>query len=311
MVLMGTSLLGGEQTVWPTPTYASKISSITVSHGEIDELYVSKEAKTGFVCAGIPKKWDFNTVLWAGFNGNLTASNISDDLANCDFIRIKRRIRNTFKWITLFEIDPSTDPEGWSWFRYDKTARAYTDYDYAIVPVSGGIEGNMNITSVFSCFDGIYIFDPGDQGPFYYSVAEHENVIQRNRVVEKYTALGHTYPYTVSNGMANYDSGIITALFTRYDWDIKDFNFNNNVPLRDEVLQFLTNKNVKLLKEGNGRIWLMKPTSHPTEESFKDIDRDELAQIQFEWVSVADPEVGHDLYVHGVIDVDLDDFSIQ
>ena len=311
MYMLGTALAGGQHTLDPTPTTADRVSHFTVSHGEIDDLYVSRNGKTAFECMGSPTVWDYDTVFWARFNNSLISSNISDEIAQCDFLRIKRREANTFQWITLFEVDPNSLTDGWNFFRYDRTARSNTNYDYAIVPVSGGIEGNLNIASVHSCFQGIYLFDPGEYGEMYYALVEYQNPKVRNKEVSTITTLGSKYPYTVSNALANYDSGTVSGLFARYDWDYGEFDFENNVQYRDDFMAFLTNGREKLMKMGNGRIWLCRPTSNPAEGTFGDIDLDTVGTVSFDWVENANAQLGHDLYLHGFIECDIDDYSIS
>ena len=312
MLLLGMSLAGDKEAVNPTPTVPGKISSIALMNGEFDDLYVTKNVKDGFACGSVPGVWDYDTVIWAKFNGNLYSGNISDDLANCEFLRLKRRKKNTFSWITLDEIDPRTDPEGWQFTRFDRTARSLQDYDYAIVPVAGGVEGNLNITPVYSCFDGIYIFDGGDDGESYCSHAEYDNPIQRNKPTTVIPTLGRRRPFTVSNGLIEYDSGNVSGLFTPMDWSNNTIDLDRNAYYRDELMQFLTNGTVKLLKIGNGRIWLMRPTSEAiTEESITTTANGDISKITFEWTEIADAEKGHDLYLNDFIKCDIDDITVE
>ena len=312
MLMLGTSLAGNKEAMIPTPTKDAAITSLTLQNGEYDHMYVTKNTKDGFACGSVPTVWDYDTILNAGFNGNLYSGNISDDLANADFLRIKRRKKNTYSWITLWEVDPRSDDEGWQFTRYDKTARSLQDYDYAVVPVAGGIEGNLNITPVYSCFDGIYVFEGGAEGKSYYTLAEWENPIVHNREATVVTTLGRKLPFTISNGASEFDSGTASGIFAPCDWHSYSLVLDKNAFHRDEVMSFLTNGNVKLLKQGNGRIWLCQITGEgPREETWTSAMTSDLAKISFDWAQNADAEVGHDLYTYGYIECDIDDISIN
>lgn len=312
MILLGTTLAGDEHCALPTPTLSSRISSIALMNGEFDDLYVTQNVQEDFDCQGYPSVWDYDTVIWAKFNGSLYSGNITDDMANAEFLRIKRRKKNTFSWITLCEVDPRTDPEGWAFTRFDKTAKSLQDYDYAVVPVAGGVEGNLNITPVYSCFDGIYLFEGGEEGLSFCSHAEYDNQIQRNKPTTIIPTLGRRRPFSVSNGLSEYDSGNVTGLFTPMLWDLSTIDLEKNALFRDEVMHFLTNGRVKLLKMGNGRIWLIQLTTGvPTEDPILTTSQGDISKIAFEWSEVADAESGHDLYLHEYIECDIDDITVD
>lgn len=312
MLLLGNSLAGGSSSMLPTPTVSGKFSSITLMNAEFDDLYVTQNTEGEFDCTGLPSLWDYDTIIWAKFNGNLISGNISDDMANAEFLRIKRRKKNTFGWITLFEVDPRTDPEGWAFTRYDRTARSLQDYDYAVVPVAGGIEGNLNIVPVFSCFEGIYIFEGGDDGVFYCSHAEYDNPIQRHKPATVIPTLGRAMPFTVSNGLSEYDTGTVTGVFTPMEWAGGDIDLDENALYRSEMMRFLTDGREKLIKMGNGRIWLAQLASGDVvEDPITTTSRGDISKVSFDWAENADAEKGHDLYLHDFIECDIDDITVS
>lgn len=312
MIMLGTSLAGDSTSLRPTPTVSGKISSFRLSNGEFDNFYVTKDTKKEFECGEVPDLWDYNTILWAKFNGNLNSSNISDDLYNADCLRIKRRKKNTYSWITLFEVDPREDVNGWRFTRYDKTAQSGYDYDYAIVPVANNIEGNLNITPVYSCFGGIYIFEGGEDGKSYYTHAEFDNPVTRVKPTSQIVTLGHRYPYTVSNGAANYEEGTLNGVFAPMLEGAGVLDFEKNSRYRDEVLEFMANGKVKLIKQHDGRIWLAQLTDgHITENTFSPTSVHDIAEISIPWTQIADALSGHDLYVHDFIECDLGDITID
>lgn len=309
MILSGLSLAGDEQSARPTPTISSKIRSFKLMNGEYDELFVTKETDREFMCGDIPNEWDYNTLIWARFNGNLNTSNVGDDMLNAEFLRIKRRKKNTYNWITLFEVDPRTEPSGWQFTRYDCTAQSDQDYDYAIVPVAGSVEGNLNITTVYSCFNGIYIFEGGEEKLSFCSHAEYDNPISRNKPTTSLVTLGSQYPFTVSNGVANYDSGTFSGIFAPLVFG--NIDLEDHARFRDEVLAFLTDGKVKLLKQDDGRIWLCQLASGVVdEEIFSRMIEHDISKISFDWVQIGDALKGHDLYMNDFIECDIDDISM-
>lgn len=299
------SLAGGGFSLFPTPTSSQRVTSFKLSNAEYDKFVAVKDrgADKDFECCGTPTAWDFNTIINAGFNGNLISGNLTDDLAAADFIRIKRRLHNTYNWITLWEIDPKKDSEGWDFIRYDKTARGNHTYEYAIVPVAGGIEGAYNNCSVDSCFEGIWLFDPKD-GESYSTQLEYDNVVTGNKPVAVVETLGHDKAYTVSNGLVNYQSGTVSGIFAPYDTHIDKHVLKDNPLHREKIMRFLTNQHEKLLKMSDGRMWLCAPSSNPTEQAFVQSCANEPAKITFDWVENADCDSGRDLYKNGFIECD-------
>lgn len=306
MIPLGYNL-GGAGMI-PTATKADPITSFKLSHGEYDNFVVvnSKGADKDFNCGGTPTAWDYTTVIKAGFNGNLISGNLTEDLINADFLRIKRRLHNTYDWVTLWEIDPKTELQGWEFMRYDKTARSNHTYEYAVVPVAGGIEGGYNICSVDSQFNGIWIFDPGN-GESYNTQLEYDNVVTGNKPVSVVATLGQDKAYTVSNGLVNYQSGTVTGIFAPLDAVTHEFNLDDNPLFRDKFMRFLTNQNEKLLKMGDGRMWLCAPSSNPEEQAFVERAADEPAQVTFDWTENANCDSGQDLYKNGFIECDNND----
>lgn len=311
MMTMG-ALLGYDQTTNITATSSARITSFKLSHAEYDRFVAKKDkgADKAFECCGTPANWDFDTIINAGFNGNLISGNITDDLAAADFIRIKRRLHNTYNWITLWEIDPKTDPQGWDFMRYDKTARGNHTYEYAIVPVAGGIEGAYNNCTVDSCFEGIWLFDPKD-GESYSTQLEYDNIVTGNKPVSVVETLGHAKAYTVSNGLVNYQSGQVSGIFAPYDTHLQKHLLTDNPLYREKIMRFLTNQNEKLLKMSDGRMWLCAPSSNPQEQAFTLSCANEPAKIVFDWVENADCDSGKELYKNGFIECDNNDDVIS
>lgn len=309
MPFLGLTLAGDEQCASHTPTESDKIHSFKLTNGEFDDFIVTKDVDTPFTCGWLPTVWDYNTLIMAHFKENLKTTNVGSDMANADCLRIKRRKKNTFTWITLWEIDPTTDPQGWQFTRVDRTAQSDQDYDYAVLPVAGGIEGNLNITPVYSCFNGIYIFDGGKDGKSFCTHGEYDNPVMRTKPTSQIVTLGNKYPFTVSNGVVDYESGTVSGVFAPLYRQTIDFEKNSRY--RDEVLAFMTNGKVKLLKEENGRIWLVQLSDgQVNEDSFIPLYQGDIAKISFNWTEVANAQTGHDLFLNDFIECDIDDISM-
>lgn len=314
MFFLGAGLAGDEYSADPTATYGDNVTSFKISCCEADHFFVTRDTEPDFECCNIPSTWDFYTILDCAFNGDLTSGNIAADMAGCDFLRIKRRLKNTYEWITLFELSPSTDDQGWSFVRYDKTARSNHTYDYAVVPVKAGIEGNLNIVSVDSDFDGIWIIDPSEDYEgirSYKTIAEYDNVVKRNKPVGVIETLGSTYPFTVSNGIVNYDSGTVTGVFMPANCDDCEVFTDDNPMYRDQLFKFLTNGNEKLLKEGDGRAWLVHISGAAGESALLGTCVDEVAKVAVDWVENGDVDSGYDLYNNGFIDANVSDITVS
>lgn len=293
MIFCGFAFCAGKYTLDRTPTYINNINSITLKNGIYDELFVTKKDMS--YTKEMQEEWDFDTILHAKFNGDLLAGNVNFALDSIDSVVIKRRIVGENNWISIIKVKIDK-PEDFNFSRLDKYVRANTEYEYALVPVINGVEGNLNINKVLCEFEGIFIME---KDITYGSVADISMATTKNRPTSIINPLNSKYPSVITNGLNNYYSGNTSALFI----EDKDYNYNwnffNSRKYREDILDFLCNGKAKILKHFDGRMFLISVVDNPTmDESISNF----YPKISFSWVEIGDSENPDDLYNNNLTD---------
>ena len=182
MLFLGSTFLGDRYTLDATPTNVSNITSVKLQNGIYDELYMTKDMTKTYSTV-IPTEWDFNTILHALFAGNLNCGNVDFAASQVSNVLIKRRKVGDFNWLTLanFEIENS---DSFNFEFYDRFVRAKTEYEYAIVPVLNGIEGNLNINTIKAEFEGLFLIEKDKQ--FYTPLNVTIDDIKRNKPIQSF-----------------------------------------------------------------------------------------------------------------------------
>lgn len=95
MFLCGSSFAGGDLACALTPTGIENINYVELKNGIYNDLYLTKSGD--FELTGrFPDEWDFDTLLWAKFNGSTNAGNVDWNLDNTSHIagRVTVTVRN-------------------------------------------------------------------------------------------------------------------------------------------------------------------------------------------------------------------------
>lgn len=307
MFFLGHSFCSGRHCADTAPANLPKLKRVRAQNCLIDTLYLTKDCsdKTGQSIPAV-SDWDFDTILNARFEGNLLGGNVNFTADQIRCIRIKRAEADSYRWLTLFEI-PIDSNDDLSFTRVDRTARGSQKYKYALVPVwNDNIEGNYNVNTVVSDFDGVWI---AEKDTSVHALLNLEVNTTRNIVTSTVTPLGRKYPYVNQYGDTNYTSGELEATFIGFspygvdggsaaDWDLADA-----VKYRELVEQFLTNGCPKIIKHFDGRIWLACISDS--------VPKNESSHYQMPVQTVTFTEVGNwessdDLYHANLIDVNIE-----
>ena len=123
--------------------------------------------------------------------------------------------------------------------------------------------------------------------------------VQKIGVFEPY---GRKYPVVVSNGLINYANGTVkgTVLPDSFFED-RVLNRVEMVQQREQLLDFLTNKKAKILKDWNGNSWLMIVVDNPT-VSYVNNSGMGIADVEVKWVELGDSDNQADLYNNGILE---------
>lgn len=290
MIFLGMTFCADSSSFGVNSVLSPYFTVLNVGKCIADELYASNSIETSILST-----WNGNTILHANFNGNLLAGNIAYYVAEVDKMRLKRRLKGEMTWQTLYEKLIETDSDfSFDWL--DLTARGKTEYDYAVVPVVGSIEGVFFSSYIKSEFNGVFI---ADNTGIYGTDLEVKISEKRNKPRATVNPLNRKYPYTISNGVIDYDSGTLSGYFV--EKVNGEYLTENSHVYRRNYKNFLNNNIPKLLKYEDGRMWLIQlssPDIIDTEQSYWD-----FVITSFDWVEIDDCDNAEALALTGLVSI--------
>lgn len=302
MFICGSGFVGGELACALTPTGIENINYVELKNGIYDDLYITKA--TDFELSNeCPKEWDFDTILWAKFNGNTNAGNVDWNLETTSHIVLKSRNEGEFKWKTIFvkEVHDIND-----------FVINYPDYfiasgqtvEYAIVNVLYGSEGNYATTKITPKFTKMFLIE--DNIVWGTNITDGYCDTTRNIPSSNVELLNRKYPIFVRNTIANYDTGTCKGSFVplvdeescelAYD---SEYDYQR-IKYQREFMDFITDGVPKIFKMPDGRLWIIQVTPNPTDTANQHYNNRE---ISWTWVEIGDVNSEEDLYYLGLSDV--------
>ena len=295
--LIGYNFCADGNALDPTPTNINDITFTKVQNGIFDHFNVSRDTSFDYSSI-IPTDWDINTLMNASFAGNTSAGNVAQVASGVTSVRVKRRIKGTFDWITIREI-PVSKPEDLSFVITDNLNAHNVEYEYAFVPVMEDVEGSYIIESILSKFEGVFICDIDTVFKFYAGVEYDGNdAVQQVGVFQPFN---RKYPIIVSNSIMQYQTGSIGGWVLPEDYeDTHVFDRSKIVKEKEVLLNFLMNKKPKIIKDMNGNNWLVYFTGNPT-VTYDNNYGQGMLKVSAQWTEVGDPNDKTDLYENGLI----------
>ena len=295
--LIGYNFCADGNALDPTPTDINNITYTKIQNGVFDHFNVSRDTSFDYSSI-IPTDWDTNTLMNADFAGNVSAGNVAQVATGVTSIRVKRRIKGTFDWITIREI-PVSKPEDMSFVITDNLNAYNVEYEYAYVPVMEDVEGSYIIESILSKFEGVFICDVDTVFKFYAGVEYDTNdAVQQVGVFQPFN---RKYPIVVSNSIMQYQTGGIGGWVLPEDYeDTHVFDRSKIVKEKEVLLNFLMNKKPKIIKDMNGNNWLVYFTGNPS-VTYDNNYGQGMLKVSAKWTEVGDPNDKTDLYENGLI----------
>ena len=295
--LIGYNFCADGNALDPTPTDVNNITYTRVQNGIFDHFNVSRDMSFDYSSI-VPTDWDVNTLMNADFAGNTSAGNVAQVASGVTSVRVKRRIKGTFDWITIREI-PVSKPEDMSFVITDNLNAYNVEYEYAFVPVMEDVEGSYIIESILSKFEGVFICDIDTVFKFYAGVEYDTNdAVQQVGVFQPYN---RKYPIIVSNSIMQYQTGGVGGWVLPEDYeDTHVFDRSKIVKEKEALLNFLMNKKPKILKDMNGNNWLVYFADNPSVVYDNNYGQGML-KVSAKWTEVGDPNDKTDLYENGLI----------
>lgn len=214
-------------------------------------------------------------------------------------LKLKRRKYGDFNWVTLNSatIIP-TRPYDVVW--NDNLAQSGVTYEYAVVPVSSGVEGRYVTDDILAQFNGLFICSKDKIYKLYEGIAYGSG--QREQKVGVFEPYGRKYPIVTSNANINYDTGSFSGLILPENYmETGKIDRKAIVERKDAILDFLTNKSAKIIKDFNTNIWLCMITGSPSVTYENSLGMG-VVSIDASWVEIGDVNNSSDMYSAGFIE---------
>lgn len=293
---VGYNFLSDLNSVDPYPTNAGIFNQVEIYRAIYDHIDISNDTT---ITSNIPPtQWDFGTILDCNFNGNISGGTIKDFSSGITKVRVKKRKVGEFDWQIIKTYDISSS-EDLSFVFNDYLTATNTEYEYAYVPVFGSVEGQYAISTVMSQFDGVFICDANTIFKFNMGVEYGSTDIVQQ--VGTFTVLGRKYPIVMSNGLANYQTGQLSGLVLPEDYeDTRTIDRIAITQRRNKLMEFLTNKKPKIIKDRNQNQWLVIIQSPST--SYLNNYGQGIVSASMQWIEIGDAESNKDLAKAGLIE---------
>lgn len=296
MFILGSMFLGADGSYAPTPTGVEDINYFSLGVGEYEGICASTDLSLEETYA-VKESWDMNTIFAGSYDENIHLSNVDFTLSTVSQLAVKKREKNTFPWTTIF-VQDIHKTEDFTIAGIDIFNAGNTAYQYALIPMLNGNEGNYHITEAVSDFDGLFLLE---KDKMYGTILDITCDTARNHHGIRQESLYSRYPKAIYNSCANYETGTVQGYFCKYDVNKGTFYPEDSVRYRKEFVDFLTNGNPKILKLSDGRIWLV----NIDENTISDTEDGHLLhrKTSFGFFESGDYRNEQDLYEANLIDV--------
>lgn len=305
----------------------AKFNHITVQNQYIDQLYGSTaliDNSSSDFDYPVPDGWGYGTIFNADFEKDISGGNITYSSASIAGIKIKRKFIDEEEWQTIYYKTPIKSSEDFQ--LQDANGNRLIDFlepnhrtvQYMYVPrFKAGTEAtadfdlNSAVITVNSEFDADMIVGRNtDDVMISYPARLNEQFIpQRNGQTQSVVTMGSKYPFINSNGLADYYTGSMTALFILMDEDCI-LHTEKIRQYRRDVDTFLNNKIPKLIKTEEGDVYMVATTDAITHENsdryYDDTSSVVLMPTSFNWTEIGDYHSVGDLYDNDFINTDID-----
>ena len=271
------------------------LNGVWISNGVYDFLDFTRDITTAYNIEEFPT-WDANTIINCDFNDNISAGNVDSLISELQEIRLKRKVEDG-QWVTIKVFRDIVD--------ISSIDISYIDNNIPseLHPTKSAsiIEGNMVTTEVDTCFDGCFISDGkgGTIFKLYNSVMYDTNT--RNIRLGLLQPIGSQYPTIVKNSKVNYASMGVSATLCGYNFETtRKIDREDVIKQANDLQDFLTNGEPKILYDWNGNIYLMKISSSPT-LSYSTTYTNGIVNISFNFVEQGKYDNEQDLIRNGLM----------
>lgn len=218
---------------------------------------------------------------------NVTSTQRTSSLGSIAYLMLYRRVYGSGDSYTQILEKQISSASDLSFAVKDITAGSNTAYEYYVELKNGNSTGSnvlefKTFGPVEVWFNGIFV---GDYDKQYMAHLNCSTSITRNTQCEYVNTLAARTPYRVSNSVLNYTSGQSSGLFCRLDQYGQPITETNNV-YRNEVVDFLTDGENKIVKTSDGGAWYV--SIDPGVSTAHDDHYIGANTISFSWTEVDD-----------------------
>ena len=290
--IIGYNFLADVNALDPISVNVNNITELQIQNGIFDHVNLTQDV-TSPIDTTIPTDWTSLTLLDCNFDHNISGGSLDNITKDITSIKIKRRKVGEYNWITIKEIEIN-DVEDYTFAFNDALTVSGYDYEYAYVPVIGNTEGAYGINQITTNFRGVFICDTSTAYRFYTGVEyDATSTVQKVGIFEPF---GRQYPVIVSNGNTKYDSGSFSGyIFPQSFYQTNIIDRKEIVATRNTIMNFLTNKKPKILKDHNGNCWLVCIVGQPS-TSYDNNYGMGVVKADASWVEIGDYNNASDLY---------------
>lgn len=290
--LIGYNFLADGNILDPISVNTVNMTNLEIKNGIFNHINLTQDI-TSPMSTTIPITWTSMTLLDCNFDGNISGGSLDNITQNVTSIKIKRRIKGEYKWITIKEI-PINSVEDFTFAFNDTLSASGLIYEYAYVPVIGNVEGAYGINEIETNFRGVFICD-SDTAYRFYTGVEYGTTSSVQKV-GTFEPFGKKYPVIVSNGNIQYDEGSISGdIFPANFYKTNQIDRVEIVKERNTIINFLNNKKPKILKDHNGNCWLICIIGKPSTNYNNNYGMGTI-KIGAEWVEIGDYNNSSDLF---------------
>lgn len=273
-MFLNSTFLCGDLTITQEITNINNCNYVDFQNMVLTEGFLTKNTDLN-----APSVWDFNTLFKTDFpNNTLNAGNVSFTVHNTQNLIIKRREKGEFNWIPIFVKEVNSEDDFDIVFS-DYTNRSGVTYEYALVPVSSGIEGGYNIAEIYSEFEGLFLVKKDSIIGTPYNVGNVDTTRNIDSVSVK--TLNSQFPTNFKISKTNYDSGNFSGVFI--DTTNYKINPNESTALRKNTLDYISSGEPMILKLDDGRIWLIAVKGNITNSG-----ENPMKTISADWDEIGD-----------------------
>jgi hypothetical protein len=296
MILIGVSIFSFDDLgMFQTNNGIGVPTSIDFTNSIIDEVHIKEDTNTTFT----PEKevWLPSTIALAKFQGDLHYGNFTLYGLEITTLKFRKRKTNELKWITFGSLPFSKDINTYEII--DRLIESGEEYEYAVLPTTSTIEGDMKKAIITTEFEGMFISDKDSYYKLIYNYNLGDiNFNSQNSLIE---TLGNTYP-TIMYSSSNFQSGSLQCMLVSDSTITTGGSIDIKVEkaLRRQIMTFLTNKKPKVLRDSSGNFMIINILNTPRLIPHNELNQ-QLYDLFFEFVEVANPHDENSLLLTGLV----------